>query len=293
MGEAFLTELSSRGVIAVSGPDAREFLQNLVTGDMEAAAATGAGSAALLAPQGKILFDFLYFLDGETVLIDVSRPILADLARRLGFYKLRAKVTVEDRSESHAVVAAWGGDTPPPLAGLLAPDPRLAALGWRAIVPRPFDVSAAAGFQPANEADHHRRRIALGVPEGGLDYAHGEVFPHEADLDQLGGVSFRKGCYVGQEVVSRMEHRGTARRRFIRIEGDGALPERGTPVVGGDVPLGVMGSSDGAAGLALIRLDRAQAAMAGGKPILAGDVPVRLALPEWARFTWPGTVDAE
>lgn len=273
--------LRSRAALRVEGPEAAHFLQGLITADMARIDDTGAGFGALLTPQGKILFDFLILKDGEGYLLDCPREAAAALVKRLGFYKLRAKVTITDLSDSHAVVAVWDED--PALTGVFAADPRLAALGSRGIV----SADEADGSGLADEAEWQAHRIGLGVPEAGEDYAYGEVFPHDIDMDQLSGVAFDKGCYVGQEVVSRMEHRGTARRRVIRASAGAALPPAGTEIVAGGKTLGTLGSSSGAEGLALVRLDRAKAALDAGTAITAGDVAVTLTLPDWAGFGWP------
>ena len=182
------------------------------------------------------------------------------------------------------MVAAWGGDAPPILDGPVAPDPRLAALGYRAIVPPGADM--APDYTEATDADYHAHRIALGIPEGGVDFAYGDAFPHDAAMDQLHGVDFRKGCYIGQEVVSRMEHRGTARRRPVIARG-AALPAAGAAITAGDKPVGAIGSTKGNLGLALVRLDRAQEAMDAGVPLMAAGAPIELAIPAWAGFDWP------
>jgi folate-binding protein YgfZ len=290
MAQGKIAELPRRGVVAVGGPDAETFLNDLITSDMPKAAGTAA-FGALLTPQGKILFDAVIFRDGERFLFDMPRKLTADFAKRLTFYRLRAKVEIADVSEERIVVAAWGGGSAPIVDGPSAPDPRLAALGYRAIVPAGADM--APDYSEATEADYDAHRVGLGIPEGGVDFAFGDGFPHDADMDQLHGIDFKKGCYVGQEVVSRMQHRGTARRRFIIVTGAGALPVVGTPVLAGERALGTLGSSAGSSGLALIRLDRAKEALDGGAPIAAGGVPLALTLPPWATFTWPSTVAAE
>jgi len=278
--------LQDRGVVRVSGTDAKTFLDGLITCDVDKVAPGAARLGALLTPQGKILFDFIVFEGSgaeDGYWFDVARPLAADLAKRLGFYKLRAKVVVEDHSESHAVVAGW--DTPAPAGALAAQDPRLPALGWRAIVP----VADAASFSsPEGESAYHSHRIGLGIPEGGKDFAFGDAFPHEAMMDQLAGVDFDKGCYVGQEVVSRMQHRGTARTRIVPVTyPEGEAGEPGAEVTAGEKTLGTVGSISGGRGLAMIRLDRAQDALKAGEPILAGGRPVSLAKPDWVRFEFP------
>jgi hypothetical protein len=288
MNVARIAELSRRGVVAVGGADARKFLNDLITAEIGRSDG-GAGYGGLLTPQGKILFDFIVFGDGKRFLFDLPRNFVGDFIKRLGFYRLRAKVDIADLSSERSVVAAWGSAPAPAVDGVVAADPRLAALGFRGIAPK--GAIMPADRQPASEADYDAHRIRLGVPEGGIDFAFGDAFPHDADMDQLGGVDFDKGCYVGQEVVSRMEHRGTARRRFILAEG-GALPPRGADVTAGDRPIGTLGSTAGDIGLALVRLDRAKEAMDAGVPIKAAGTPVTLTLPPWARFGWPSTVEA-
>lgn len=284
MSDGRIADLDSRGVVAVGGPDAAAFLDNLLTTDASAAGDGRAVFAALLAPQGKILFDFIVFRDGGRFLLDVARPLVPDLLKRLGLYRLRAKVDIADLSDDHAVVAAWGAASAPILDGPVAPDPRLAALGWRGIVPAGADM--APDHVEASEADYDAHRIALGVPAGGADFAYGDAFPHDAAMDHLNGVDFRKGCFIGQEVVSRMQHRGTARRRPVVVRGAGLVP--GTPVSAGDTQIGAIGSAAGALGLAIVRLDRAQEARDGGVPLMAAGAPVELSLPAWAGFDWPG-----
>lgn len=279
-----IAELQRRGVVAVSGADAETFLNDLVTADVPASR-DAAAYGALLTPQGKVLFDFLIFRDGERFLFDLPRSLVPDFLRRLTFYRLRAKVDFADLSDDHIVVAAWGSASPPIVDGPIAPDPRLSKLGFRGIVPSGADM--AADFAEGREEDYDRHRVALAVPEGGADFAFGDVFPHDAAMDQLHGVDFRKGCYVGQEVVSRMEHRGTARRRFVTVTGTANLPLPGTPVESDGRAMGVLGSSAGATGLALLRLDRTREAMDAGKPITAGGVVLTIALPSWAGYGWP------
>lgn len=278
------TELPDRGVVEVGGADARHFLHNLVTSDLERVGPDRAGYGALLTPQGKILFDFIMLADGDRFLLDTPRDKASELAKRLGFYKLRAAVEIADRSAERTVIAAWDSASPPPLGAIVAPDPRLPALGFRGVVTA---LPELPGWQHATPADYTAHRIALAVPEGGKDFVFGDAFPHDADMDQLGGVDFVKGCYTGQEVVSRMEHRGTARRRIIRVRSSGNLPAAGTPLTAGGQELGTLGSVLGEVGLASIRLDRAAEAIQSGAPITAGGIAVELTLPPWAKFVWP------
>ncbi|MGA7456143.1 MAG: folate-binding protein, partial [Methyloceanibacter sp.] len=201
------------------------------------------------------------------------------------FYRLRAAAEIA-AAPALAVAAAWGGSPRLPEGAIVYADPRLPELGFRLLVPTGTSA-AELGCEPAEEADYHALRISLGVPEGGLDYAFGDAFPHEALFDQLNGVDFKKGCYVGQEVVSRIEHRGTARKRIVPIEGVSALPVPGTSIEADGLPVGTLGSVSGAAGLALIRLDRAEEALAQAKALTTGGVKIALRRPTFARFTVP------
>lgn len=267
--------LEDRGVVSVGGADATGFLQGLLTNDVERLEPGQARYAALLTPQGKILFDMIVVRapgDEPSYLIDCAAAQAADLAKRLGFYRLRAKVAIADESAGRAVVAFWG-DAPASVDGLLYADPRDARLGWRAILPRP--IAATVGSKHVDE--YEGLRVAVGAPKGGVDFAYGETFPHDADMDLFNGVDFQKGCYVGQEVVSRMKHRGTARKRVTRVKLAGPAPAPGTPVLDRELAVGALGSSSGHEALALIRLDRAEEAKAAGRTLSAGGVGLALA----------------
>lgn len=272
--------LADRGVVAVSGPDSARLLQGVVTNDVDRLAAEPAIFAGLLSPQGKILADFFIVRNGTGFLLDVPRDKAADLVKRLMLYRLRAKVDIADVSDQHAICVSPSATFP--ATSLSFRDPRHPALWSRAIVAlgeidAPLDEFAAA-------ASYHAHRVALGVPEGGKDYAYGDTFPHEALFDQLHGVSFDKGCYVGQEVVSRMQHRGTARKRVVPVIAGVALPPPGTEIVAGEQLIGVLGSTFRTRGLALLRLDRAAELKDKGFPLQAGSAPVEIELPAWATF---------
>lgn len=279
MKAAFLPD---RGVIKVSGEDARRFLDGLVTTNVELVQPGVARFGALLTPQGKIIADFLITEaskgQGGGLLLDCAKALAQQLAGRLGFYKLRAKVVVENLSDSLGVLAVWDGE--PSLRPELAfADPRSEKLGWRILVPADLARKAAdairAEYVEASAYDAHR--IALGVPRGGADFIYGDAFPHESNMDRLHGVDFDKGCYVGQEVVSRMQHRGTARTRIVRLIVNGPAPEVGVTIAAGEKSLGVMGSSLDGRGLAMIRTDRTADALDAGQPLVAGGIPVALA----------------
>jgi folate-binding protein YgfZ len=264
--------LEDRGIVRVSGEDAAAFLQNLLTNDVEALAPHEARYAALLTPQGKILFDFLVVHApadaGASYLLDCDRARAADLAKRLSLYKLRAKVAIADESADHGVIAYWHGEPENAPGGVFYRDPRALGLGHRAILPRAMAIAVGE----ADVGEYEALRISLGVPKGGVDFAFGDAFPHDADMDLLGGVDFKKGCYVGQEVVSRMKHRGEARKRVVRVRLEGAGPAPGVEVTDGERPVGVLGSSSGRHALALLRLDRVEEAKVAERSLVAGGV---------------------
>ena len=265
-----------RGIVEVAGPEARELLQRLITNDVERLAPGEARYAALLSPQGKIAVDFFVVSapspeTPERFWLDCPADLSADLAKKLRMYKLRANVTVTDRS---AELGAKPLAEPIATAesGLLVyTDPRNTALGFRAVGPH-------EALGTLRDPSVETRRIEAGVPEGGLDFAYGDTFPHEANFDRLNGVDFMKGCYVGQEVVSRMQHRGTTRKRVQPVGFDGTAPSPGAEILAGDLPVGTMGSSAGQRGLAMVRIDRVTDALASGTSLEALGKPVRIDL---------------
>jgi len=287
------TLLPDRGVVKVAGDDARHFLNGLFTADIGKVTPDDACFAALLTPQGKIIVDAIVAeapaRDGGGFFLDVPKALAKACVDRLNFYKLRAKVMVEDLSEVLGVMAAWDGDAVTEY-GLCYRDPRLPELGRRIMLPPHLAAEAAAdlGAELAAAAAFEARRIALGVPRGGLDFIYGDAFPHEADMDQLHGVDFHKGCFVGQEVVSRMEHRGNARTRIVPVAYEGFAPDAGAAVTAAEKPVGTFGSSAGGRALAMLRLDRAEDALAAGHALVAGAVTLRLVKPDWVRFAFPG-----
>ncbi|MBI4276193.1 MAG: folate-binding protein YgfZ [Rhizobiales bacterium] len=285
--------LPNRGVIKVAGETARTFLNGLVTADIARMSPDSARYAALLTPQGKIIADFIVIeapaKDGGGFFLDCPRALAPDLGQKLNFYKLRAKVQIENLSEALGIMAIWDGHGESKY-GLAYLDPRLPALGWRIILPPHVAKDAAADLNAelveASAYDAHR--IALGVPRGGIDFIYGDAFPHEADMDQLNGIDFEKGCYVGQEVVSRVEHRASARNRVVPVIFEGFAPDAGAPVMAGDKTIGHMGSTVAGRGLAILRLDRAADALSAGEKLVAGGILITPVKPNWARFTFPG-----
>ena len=257
--------LPDRAVLSVVGSDARAFLQNLVTCDVDALSPGTAAFGALLTPQGKILFDFLIaVIDDQTFWLDTARANVPALAKRLAMYKLRAKITVSE--ETKQVVAVWNDAVPP--AGQTFVDPRAPTLGSRTYVESAFTLG--------DLTEYDAYRISLGIPSGGADFSWGDAFPHEVNMDLLGGIAFDKGCYVGQEVVSRMQHRGTNRRRVLRATFEGASPPAGTEIRAGETLIGTLGSTSVGHGLAAVRVDRLQEAMADGHVATAANTPLQI-----------------
>lgn len=290
----YLSLLEDRGAVSVRGGDAEKLLAGLITNDMSLLGSALAGIApalyaALLSPQGKILFDFFVVRTADGFLLETARNKASDLAKRLTLYKLRAEVAIRDVSETHAVAALWGPHSVSFSAAVGAhafADPRFAPLGIRALVESGsmVDVLASVDAERAPAEAYHAHRVGLGVPEGGRDFVFGDTFPHEALLDQLHGVSFSKGCFVGQEVVSRMQHRTTVRKRVVPVVGDVPLPAGPIPVLAGDVEIGRLGSVADARGLALLKLDRVAEARRDGIAITTGGVPLTVEVPPFATF---------
>jgi folate-binding protein YgfZ len=272
--------LPDRGVVRVSGEDAGKLLQGIITGDMALLSSQRAIHAALLTPQGKILFEFFVVRSGDAFLLETAGDQVAALVRRLALYKLRAKADIRDMQDAYSVSAAWGGPEQDrgEASHVAFPDPRLPELGTRVLA----EGGPAAGGTDADAQDYHAHRIALGVPEGGKDYAFGDTFPHDANFDLLEGVSFGKGCFVGQEVVSRMQHRGTARKRIVIVESGQSL-HSGSPVVAGQATIGTLGSVAGSRALALVRLDRADEAERKGEPLTVAGAAVAIRRPAYMK----------
>lgn len=256
-----------RALIRISGPDSVGFLQNLLTQNVEALAVAQLQYAALLSPQGKVLADMFLWADGDAVVIDADPSRREFLIQRLGMYKLRAQVSLADITTEKTVLVSDA-----PFEGAL-PDPRLPQLGFRKLT----TMSDAPDASP----DYQARRIIAGVPDLNHDAQHEEIFAGEALLDELNGVDFQKGCFVGQENVSRMKRRATTRKKFCPIVYDGGPLALFTEVKAGEIDLGTVRVSTEGRALALLRLDRTLEALDAGQMLSAGGRPVRLDPPPW------------
>jgi hypothetical protein len=299
MSSSGYVALPERGVIALYGADRVAFLQGLISRDLEQITVDRAGYGALLTPQGKFLFDFMILRTGDALLLDAERARLPDLLRRLTMYRLRAKVELQDASGRYAVAAVLGEDVARrfeledrpgacrPLAeGIAFIDPRLVRLGVRVLLP-PTTLGPtleAQGFAPLEPEAYERVRITAGVPDGSRDLLTEKSTLLESGFEELHGVDFAKGCFVGQELTARMKYRGLVRKRLLPVVLKGPRPEPGTIIRLGEREAGEMRSSIDGRGLALLRLDRIAEADQAGAPLSAGATEVVPVKPDWVNF---------
>src|SRR5215472_2546259 len=290
MSDGQFVILEDRAVLAIAGPDRVSFLQGLVSNDVTRVSNERAIYAAFLTAQGKYLHDFMLVERDEALWLDGEAARLADLKRRLSMYRLRAKVTIEERPDL-AVAAildcsALGLAAEPGAArgfdsGIAFTDARLSALGARAILPRDDirSVLSAAGLNEGDFAEYDHRRLALGVPDGSRDLVVDKTILLEAGFDELNGVDWNKGCYIGQELTARTKYRGLIKKRLFPVRIDGPAPEAGALVMQDGHEAGEMRSSRDGVGLALLRLETI-----GKGRLTAGDATVSPSTPEWMRL---------
>ena len=286
--------LDQRGIVRVTGIDARGLLQGLVSNDLDSLTPAHPIYAALLTPQGKYLFDFLLYQAADEILLDVEARRLAALVQRLTMYRLRAQVAIEAAGDTLAVLAVFGDGAAerlglPAVAGatrseggtLLAIDPRLAELGARVVLPAGAVAAFAAAHDltPAPFAAYDRHRLVLGVPDGSRDLIVDRSLLLESGFEELNGVSFTKGCFVGQELTARTKHRALVKKRLVPVRVDGQLPPAGTPISRAGRDAGELRSGTGDMALALLRLEQLANTAAG--PLMAGDARLRPAPPPW------------
>ncbi len=286
--------LEDRGVLAVAGPERRSFLQGLISNDSERLGPAEVRYAALLTAQGRYLHDFLLAEAGEALWLDCERARLSDLKRRLSLYRLRAKVALDERADL-AVAAVFGegacaafglpedpGATASFAGGLALSDPRLLALGARVLLPREAlsAALAARGIAEADFAAYDRLRLAEGVPDGSRDLIPEKSLLLESGFDELNGIDWQKGCYIGQELTARTKYRGLVKRRLFPVRIDGPPPQPGTPVLAEGREVGEMRSAREGLGLALLRLDAA----AANTPLAAGAATLIPSRPGWMRL---------
>ncbi|MBW4023248.1 MAG: folate-binding protein YgfZ [Proteobacteria bacterium] len=265
-----IANLDHRAVLSVEGDDRVSFLQGLVSQDMERAAPGQALWTALLTPQGKWLAEFFVFSDGGRLLLEVEAAQREMIATRLTRFRLRARVTITP--SPLAVQTAWDGPVPEVPLGLVAADPRLETAGWRILSERPLPTNASA-------ADWDAHRLALGLPDGTRDLEPEKTVLLEAGFDELNGISWTKGCYMGQELTARTRYRGLVKRRLVPVAITGEAPTPGTPVMSGGREVGTMRSASGGRGLAVLRLDALQS-----EALTCGAATLIPAVPGWMRL---------
>jgi folate-binding protein YgfZ len=289
--------LSDRGVLALQGGDVRPFLQGLISNDVAQVREDRAAYGALLTPQGKFLFDFFIVQDAGRLLLETEAVRLEELHRRLLMYRLRSRVDIDDCSAQFEVAALIGDDPAAALGmpdlpgtaraldqGLVFVDPRLPRLGVRALLPRDTARATLAvlGLEEVEREAYERLRLTLGVPDGSRDLAVEKATLLESGFEELHGVDFDKGCFVGQELTARMKYRGLVRKRLLPVTFAGAPPPPGTVIRQGPREAGEMRSGIEGQGLALLRLEQVEKAKADGIPLMAGDIEILPVAPSWA-----------
>jgi folate-binding protein YgfZ len=294
-GQKSFVTLDDRGFLAVVGPDARSFLQGVITNDVNKAQPGQAIYAALLTPQGRYLHDFFIVeLDG-VLFLDVAKSRLEDLRARLLKYRLRAKVEVDDVSKLFRTIALLGdgphdsqalhgfeGRGGPFSGGFCYVDPRYAGIGARAMLPASgAEALANAGFEGSDRMAYENLRLYFGIPEGLVDLVQEKTLPMEASFDLLNGIDWQKGCYVGQELTARMHYRALLKKRLLPVEIEGDVPEIGAPVTYDGADAGEMRSGMGDQGIALLRLEAVLEAVKAEKPLLSGDSQITPNHPPW------------
>jgi folate-binding protein YgfZ len=294
MADASFVLLDDRGILAVSGPDRRPFLQGLVSNDVDKVDPTAARYAAFLTAQGKYLHDFMMVEAGESIWLDAEAARLGDLKRRLSMYRLRARVSLDERSDL-AVAAIFGageaailglpsepGAARPFGTGVVFIDPRLASLGARAILPRENARAALAdaGIAETSFDIYDRLRLSLGIPDGSRDLVLEKSILLESGFDELNGVDWQKGCYIGQELTARTRYRGLVKRRLTPVRIEGPAPPPGAAVTADGREIGEMRSSRDGLGLALLRIEPVRE----GKVLVAGESILVPVTPAWMRL---------
>lgn len=294
-GQKSFVPLDDRGVLAVTGADARDFLQGLITNDVTKARPGQAIYAALLTPQGRYLHDFFIVEIDGLLFLDVAKKRLPDLKTRLERYRLRAKVEIDDVSHIFRVIAMLGdgphdsqalhgfeGRGGPFANGFCYVDPRYAGIGVRGLLPSDATKALeAAGFAAGDRMAYETLRLMFGIPEGQFDLIAEKSLPMESDFDLLNAIDWQKGCYVGQELTARMRYRGLLKKRLLPVAIDGPVPEMGTAIAYRGAEAGEMRTGLGEQGIALLRLEAVTAAKAAGAPLEAGEARLTPQSPPW------------
>lgn len=278
--------LPARALFRITGADATEWLQGLITNDMAHLDTDGALYAALLSPQGKILFDFLVYRAAEGMLIDCEASALEPLMKRLSMYRLRSDVVLTPEPSFGVISSCTALDTALPFVELAVQDPRLENLGYRmvgdlALMQKEYE---SQGQKVDDENVYRDYLLKLGVPNGAADFSVGKAYPLESNFEELNGVSFTKGCFIGQEVVARMKHKAVLKKRSLPFTTDGGTPAPGSDIRAGGAKAGEVLASSRSAGLALVRLEEWQKAAAAALPLEADDVRLTVTVPDWLKL---------
>ena len=297
MGQRTYVILAERGILKIAGPDARPFLQGLISNDINKVSASRAIYATFLTPQGRYLHDFFVAEIGGVFAVDCEAGRLDDLKRRLTMFKLRSKIEITDESDKFLVAAipadgaSFDLEGPAGTArewegGAVFVDPRLAAAGLRAILPRESAEAAlkTAGLSPGAPADYEHMRITLGLPDGSRDMPVEKAILLENGLDELNGIDWDKGCYLGQELTARTKHRGLVRKRLLPVSIEGPIPPPGTKIMSGEKEAGEMHTAVDGAGLAMLRLEFLEGASGKDGGFTAGGARITPHKPDWAVF---------
>ena len=292
MTDIFHTILDNRGILKVSGEDKCEFLQGLVSNDVTNISDSSAIYAAMLTSQGKFLFDFFMYQWKSSILIETEGNRLAQLKKRLNMYKLRAKIDLEDVTASWSVTAIWGSDVLTSIGlsknpgsatawqgGLIAVDPRIPSAGARALLPKNHDIQLPGNSVSHSEYDLHR--LGLGLPDGGRDMILEKSILLENGFDELNGINWNKGCYIGQELTARTKYRGLIKKRLVPVKVDGVMPPVGTPILLDGKSVGELRSGRDNRALAILRIEHLQKT---GSKFTAENATVSPKKPNWAEF---------
>jgi hypothetical protein len=301
-GQKSFVLLEDRGVVRIAGPEARSFLQGLVTNDVEKAVFGRVVYAAMLTPQGKYLHDFFIIAlpdenGDEALYLDCERKRAADLVSKLTTYKLRAKVMIENVTDRYRAIAMLGdgphdsealhgfeGRGGPFAGGVCYVDPRYAGVGARALLANAaFSELMEAEFKEQAPEYYERQRIYYGLPDGSRDLEIGKSMPLEANFDQINAVDWEKGCYVGQELTARTHYRGLVRKRLLPAEIEGPLPAFGTSIMAGGEEIGEMRTSFDGYGIGFFRVESLVKAVQADQPVTAGEAKLNVMHPAWLK----------
>ena len=284
--------LNNRALIKVAGPDARDFLQGLISQDTHRVSATHAVYAALLSPQGKFQVDFFCFEMDGALILECEESLAASLIKRLSMYKLRSDVELSNISADFQVFAVLNassalgfidqdrGEAKPLASGIIFIDPRISSMGCRIVLKKDDNALPNLGLSPGDFQDYEHQRMTTGIADGSRDMTINKALLLENGFEELDGVSFNKGCFMGQELTARTRYRGLVKKRLLPVTIDGTPPPCGSILMSGSHEVGEMKSSQGDVGLALVRLDQ----LANDVTFHYGNTTLTPSVPDWVVF---------